>query len=75
MMKRKRVELPDDFDDYGRYAKLRRWLYGLRKAASGCEDATPKKLKSWAELSVGRKKALSTHREKSTDRRCREARG
>ena len=29
------VELPDEFKNFGRYAKLKRRLYGMRKAASG----------------------------------------
>ena len=32
------AELPDECKSFGRYAKLKRWLYGMRKAASGCED-------------------------------------
>ena len=32
------VELPEEFHRWGRYARLRRWLYGMRKAASGWED-------------------------------------
>ena len=32
------VELPEDFKQYGRFARLRRWLYGMRKAASGWEE-------------------------------------
>ena len=32
------VELPQEFWEWGRYAKLRRWLYGMRKAASGWEE-------------------------------------
>ena len=32
------VELPDEFNKFGRYTKLKRWLYGMRKAASGWED-------------------------------------
>ena len=27
------VELPNEFNKFGRYAKLKRWLYGMRKAA------------------------------------------
>ena len=37
------VELPDEFKKIGRYAKLKRWLYGMRKAASGWEDDCAKK--------------------------------
>ena len=29
------VELPDAFEEHGRCAKLRRWLYSMRKAALG----------------------------------------
>ena len=32
------VELPEEFEEHGRYAKLRRWFHGVRKAASGWED-------------------------------------
>ena len=32
------VKLPEEFWKWGRYARLRRWLYGMRKAASGWED-------------------------------------
>ena len=32
------VELPQECWRWGRYAKLRRWLYGMRKAASGWEE-------------------------------------
>ena len=38
------VELPEEFDNYGRYAKLRRWLYGMRKAASSWEEDYADKL-------------------------------
>mgnify|MGYP002214505433 CR=1 FL=1 len=31
-------ELPEEFWQWGRYAKLRRWLYGMRKAAAGWEE-------------------------------------
>ena len=29
-----RVELPDEFKKSGKYAKLKRWLFGVREAAS-----------------------------------------
>ena len=29
-----RVELQDELEEQGRYAKLRRWLYRIKKAAS-----------------------------------------
>ena len=32
------VELPEEFWEYGKYARLRRWLYGMRKAAAGWEE-------------------------------------
>ena len=32
------VELPEEFWEWGRYARLKRWLYGMRKAASGWEE-------------------------------------
>ena len=38
------VELPDEFKKFGRYAKLKRWLYGMRKAASGWEDDYARRL-------------------------------
>ena len=38
------VELPDEFRNFGRYAKLQRWLYGMRKAASGWEDDDARRL-------------------------------
>ena len=38
------VELPDEFKKCGRYAKLKRWLYGMRKAASDGEDDNARRL-------------------------------
>ena len=32
------VELPDEFEKFGRHAKLKRWLYGMRMAASGLPE-------------------------------------
>ena len=32
------VKLPNEFGKFGKYAKLKIWLYGMRKAASGRED-------------------------------------
>ena len=32
------VELPDDVKKFETYAKLKKWSYGLRMAASGWED-------------------------------------
>ena len=32
------VELPEEFWEWGKYARLRRWLYGMRKAAAGWEE-------------------------------------
>jgi hypothetical protein len=32
------VELPEEFWEWGRFARLRRWLYGMRKAAAGWEE-------------------------------------
>ena len=32
------VELPEDFWEHGKYARLRRWVYGMRKAATGWEE-------------------------------------
>ena len=28
------IELPEQFSQYGKYARLRMWLYGMRQAAS-----------------------------------------
>eukprot|EP00974_Lingulodinium_polyedra_P091816 8899423-Lingulodinium_polyedra.AAC.1 len=38
------VELPEEFWEFGRFAKLKRWLYGVRKAASGWEKDFASKL-------------------------------
>ena len=38
------VELPEEFWKWGRYAKLKRWLYGMRKAAAGWEEDYAKRL-------------------------------
>ena len=38
------VVLSDEFKTFGRYAKLKRWLYGMRKAASGLEDDYARRL-------------------------------
>ena len=38
------VELPSEFWEWGRFARLRRWLYGMRKAASGWEDDYARRL-------------------------------
>ena len=32
------VELPDESKNFGRYAKLVKWLHGVRMAASGWKD-------------------------------------
>ena len=40
------VELPMEFWKWGRYARLRRWLYGMRRAAVGWEDHYAEKLES-----------------------------
>ena len=32
------VQLPEGFWEHGRYSKLKRWLYGMRKAAAGWEE-------------------------------------
>ena len=34
----------DEFKQFGRYAKLKRWLYGMRRAASGWEDDYARRL-------------------------------
>ena len=38
------VELPMEMWEWGKYARLRRWLYGMRKAASEWEEEYSKKL-------------------------------
>ena len=38
------VELPGEFEKFWRYATLKRWLYGMRKAASGWEDDHARRL-------------------------------
>ena len=38
------VELLDEFKKFGKYAKLKRWIYGLRKVASGWEDGYTRSL-------------------------------
>ena len=38
------VKLPSEFWEWGRYARLRRWLYGMRKAAAGWEDDYAEKM-------------------------------
>ena len=38
------VELPDEFKKFGWYAKLKRWLYGMRMAASEWEDDYARRL-------------------------------
>ena len=38
------VELPEEFWEDGRYARLRRWLYGMRKAAAGWEEDYAEKM-------------------------------
>ena len=38
------VELPEEFWEYGKYARLRRWLYGVRKAAAGWREEDAGKL-------------------------------
>ena len=40
------VELPEELWKWGRYARLRRWLYGMRKAASGWEEDYSKRLEA-----------------------------
>ena len=34
----------DEFEEHGMYATLRRWVYGMMKAASGLEDDYSQKL-------------------------------
>ena len=38
------VELPPEFHAYGRFARIRRWLYGMRKAAISWEKNYAEKL-------------------------------
>ena len=38
------VELPPEFHVYGRFARIRRWLYGMRKAAISWEKNYAEKL-------------------------------
>ena len=38
------VELPAEFWRWGRFARLRRWLYGMRKAAAGWEEDYSRRL-------------------------------
>ena len=38
------VELPEEFWKFGRYVKLKRWLYGMRKAAAGWEEDYAKRM-------------------------------
>ena len=40
------VQLPEEFWEYGKYARLRRWLHGMRKAAAGWEEEYAGKLES-----------------------------
>ena len=40
------VQLPEEFWEYGKYARLRRWLYGMRKAAAEWEEEYAGKLES-----------------------------
>ena len=40
------VELPEAFWKWGRFARLRKWFYGMRKAASGWEDDHSRRLVS-----------------------------
>ena len=38
------VQLPEEFWEYGKYARLRRWLYGMRKGVAGWEEEHARKL-------------------------------
>ena len=40
------VELPEEFREWGRYARLRRWLSGMCKAAIGWEGDYAQKLEA-----------------------------
>ena len=37
-------EWPEEFTQFGKYARVQMWLCGMRKAASGCEDDYERKL-------------------------------
>ena len=51
------VELPNEFRKFGWYAKLKRWLCGMREGASGWEDEYARRL---VEDGFRRGKAAST---------------
>ena len=38
------VELPEEFWEHGKYARQRRWLCGMRKAAAGWEEDYAKRM-------------------------------
>ena len=40
------VELPPEFWEFGKYGRLKRWLYGMRKAAAGWEENYAGRLES-----------------------------
>ena len=40
------VELPEEFEEWGKFARLRRWFYGVRKATIGWEEDYVAKLES-----------------------------
>ena len=44
------VELQEEFWEWGRYAKLKRWLYGMRKAAAGWEEEYSRRKDTRGEL-------------------------
>ena len=51
------VELPEEFEKYGRYARLRRWLHGCRKAAPSWEEEYVRRLE---EVGFSRGRAAPT---------------
>ena len=57
------VELPEELWEHGRYARLKRWLYGMRKAATGWEEDYAKKM-----VPEGLKRAIGEHLRFSTTR-------
>ena len=48
-----RVQLREELCEYGKYARLERWLYGMRKAAAGWRMSTPESWRVWISQSKG----------------------
>ena len=55
-----RVEKLDEFKKCGKHAKLKRWLHGVRKAASGKEDDYAGRLVNVVNEGFQRSRAAST---------------